>query len=399
MKSVCIVVPVYKEVLNIFEEISFKQLCNVLSVYSIILVGPDSLNTGSYDEIAGRKLKKEDFFDSYFKNKATYSQLLLTEQFYKRFDDFDYMLIYQLDAFVFSDRLAEFIDMGYDYIGAPLISDEWSRCHVGNGGFSLRKIDRTRKLVEKKEMFSIWKEKKEYFLDHEDYFFACCGIDDKIDYFVPEPMLATLFSAQSDCYDGMTLISKRGVPFGTHHFPDWNYDFWKPYVELYGYKLPSVNEVNFKNTFSYRNISSSPYYFIDFLKSNKNIEPSFIAQKIGFTQKKYGVYGAGKWGKAIIELLKYIGVEDVRVFDQAGSRKNVDIKIDYPIQERLSELRNDRITIIIGSERYEKEIEEILVNIGFSHGDGYIRFSDFIMRWESIEDECKKVYGEIYDIC
>ena len=39
---------------------------------------------------------------------------------YSRFEKYEYMLIYQLDAFVFSDRLMEFVEAGYDYIGAPL---------------------------------------------------------------------------------------------------------------------------------------------------------------------------------------------------------------------------------------------------------------------------------------
>lgn len=45
---------------------------------------------------------------------------MLSAEFYDRFAAYEYVLIYQLDAFVFADRLAEFCQMGYDYIGAPV---------------------------------------------------------------------------------------------------------------------------------------------------------------------------------------------------------------------------------------------------------------------------------------
>ena len=45
--------------------------------------------------------------------------MLLTADFYRRFTDYEYILIHQLDVFLFEDKLLEFCDMGYDYIGAP----------------------------------------------------------------------------------------------------------------------------------------------------------------------------------------------------------------------------------------------------------------------------------------
>ena len=70
------------------------------------------------------------------------------------------MLIYQLDAYVFSDQLDYWCTKGYDYIGAPWIASPrtwWNKLllktkskkkqerasiffKVGNGGLSLRKI-------------------------------------------------------------------------------------------------------------------------------------------------------------------------------------------------------------------------------------------------------------------
>ncbi len=87
------------------------------------------------------------FPDYFFKNRETYNELLLTEDFYQRFADYEYILIYQLDALVFSDQLLRWCSKGYDYIGAPLIhprigqvSYKFENYLCGNGGFSLRNV-------------------------------------------------------------------------------------------------------------------------------------------------------------------------------------------------------------------------------------------------------------------
>ena len=95
---------------------------------------------------------------------------MLTPEFYRRFENFRYILIYQLDAWVFRDELDRWVSEGYDYIGAPWIPMKERFFHfygklrlaynrtfrkndgikphntflygVGNGGFSLRKTDK-----------------------------------------------------------------------------------------------------------------------------------------------------------------------------------------------------------------------------------------------------------------
>jgi hypothetical protein len=62
------------------------------------------------------------------------------------FSKFEFVLFYELDAFVFRDELDSWCDANYDYIGAPWF-EGFANCSsqspfigVGNGGFSLRKI-------------------------------------------------------------------------------------------------------------------------------------------------------------------------------------------------------------------------------------------------------------------
>lgn len=61
------------------------------------------------------------FPDTYFKGIAGYNRLMMSPEFYETFAQWEYILIYQTDAWVFSDRLSEWCSKGYDYIGAPWI--------------------------------------------------------------------------------------------------------------------------------------------------------------------------------------------------------------------------------------------------------------------------------------
>lgn len=143
MSNCIIVVPIYKETLDYDEEHSIKQLFKILGHHqNICALHPKSLNLDYY--------KKTYTFNGYlslddiwFTSVATYSKLLLNKDFYKTFQPFDYMLIYQTDAWVFSDQLDYWCNKGYDYIGAPWMYFKISDMNAktcGNGGFSLRKI-------------------------------------------------------------------------------------------------------------------------------------------------------------------------------------------------------------------------------------------------------------------
>lgn len=144
MNKVCIVIPVYKENLIGWEKASFKQALKVLDKYDIVLYTYQGLDLSAYYKEASalNKSLKVEFFDKeYFISLKGYNRLCLTLDFYKRVSTYEYMLIYQLDAWVFRDELQDWCNKGYDYIGAPCPSahdsKQWA---VGNGGFSLRNI-------------------------------------------------------------------------------------------------------------------------------------------------------------------------------------------------------------------------------------------------------------------
>lgn len=88
------------------------------------------------------QVRFEVFNDSFFESIQGYNLLMLSSDFYRRFNHAEYILICQLDAFVIQRNLSQFIKKGYIYFGAPFlgIHNNTEGLTVGNGGFSLRKI-------------------------------------------------------------------------------------------------------------------------------------------------------------------------------------------------------------------------------------------------------------------
>ena len=158
-KLVSVVIPVYNEELTSFEEKSFKKCLKVLNNHPITIITSDSLklNNYTYDD---NNIQIVRFAPHYFSGIEGYCKLMLSSDFYKQFTDYKYVLIYQLDCYVFNDDLEYWCNRGYDYMGAPWIEDDtkylyeeiqdmlprWARnhflrrlilrnkCAVGNGG-------------------------------------------------------------------------------------------------------------------------------------------------------------------------------------------------------------------------------------------------------------------------
>lgn len=144
-KKCVVVIPIYKADMNKDEICSLIQCKKVLKDYDIKIVCPESLNTKNYEEEGIFNIVRMP--DERFEDTYSYSRMLLNKEFYEKFKEYDYMLIYQLDAWVFEDRLQEWCDKDYDYVGSPWferynVTDPKSKMlkYAGNGGFSLRKI-------------------------------------------------------------------------------------------------------------------------------------------------------------------------------------------------------------------------------------------------------------------
>ena len=237
MSKVAVVIPNHKEELDDLEKISLAQVRKVLGHYPIIFVGPEGKNF-SYLE-PGEMLVQ--FHSQYFQSVETYSQLLLQPFFYEPLQVFDYILLYQLDAFVFYDALEEFCRLGYDYIGAawPIYSWQGRKVEkktprVGNGGFCLRKVSACRKLLKEASVLPGYKDALEEC--DEDAFFAMCGVAKGVEFNVAPVEVAKLFSME---WYPARHVKKFGgdLPFGCHHWNKFSADFYVDLFARFGYDL------------------------------------------------------------------------------------------------------------------------------------------------------------------
>ena len=127
-RNIIVVVPFYKSELTDFEKKSFQNNIQVLGSYQIVVIKPSCLKL-DLESLRSQfhsvnHVSILDFQDYYFSSTSGYNRLLLSREFYRRFCSSKYILICQLDTYIFSDRLQYWVSKGYDYIGAPWTYDE-----------------------------------------------------------------------------------------------------------------------------------------------------------------------------------------------------------------------------------------------------------------------------------
>jgi hypothetical protein len=136
--SVIVVVPLPTRPLNSDEVLALAQLRRVLGGYDTVLLAPPG---GPVPEGEGPVMRIPRRF---FGSAKAHGALLVSRRFYEAFSAYEFILIYHLDAFVFSDQLAEWCAKGYSYIGPPWFEYTTvppSPQGAGTGGFSLRRVD------------------------------------------------------------------------------------------------------------------------------------------------------------------------------------------------------------------------------------------------------------------
>ena len=242
--KVAVVIPVYKETLNDFEKISLAQCRKILGNYPLIFVAPKGKKFSYL--IEGNIIAY--FPQKFFEGLDGYNELMITPNFYKTFFNYDYILIYQLDAFVFTDKLEYFCSLGYDYIGAHwiyawtvkiILNDSFYRPRVGNGGFSLRNVKACYEMTRK---FAADFKKQTRL--NEDVFFACCSVKSNRIFKVAPISVSYKFSAE---FGIERCIKKNGgeLPFGCHAWTKFDRDFYIELFSKFGYDL-----MPFKNKMS-----------------------------------------------------------------------------------------------------------------------------------------------------
>ena len=236
--QVAVVIPMYKPDMTPFEQKSFEQCIKVLGHYPIVIVKPESLDL-THLKALHPDLRFKSFENQYFKGIEGYNNLLTTVQFYEAFTSYEYMLIYQLDAYIFSDQLRQWCNAGFDYIGSPHIEpSRWDiegklpgnyhqfRRIFMNGGFSLRRIKAFIRFLKVLKFF-----KKEW-ISNEDGLFSLHFIQLRLYrplLKLPNWQQALKFGFEQNpklCYK----LNNQQLPFGCHAWEKYDYEFWKKYM-------------------------------------------------------------------------------------------------------------------------------------------------------------------------
>lgn len=143
--NACILVFSHKPVLEDFERISLRQCQRTLQHQEMFLVHPVGMDIEEHISLAP-SLKPFPIPKHWLQNIYSYNRLKVSPFLYDKFRDFQFLLTYELDAFVFRDELAYWCKQGFDYIGAPWF-EGWVDARpgakfigVGNSGFSLRSV-------------------------------------------------------------------------------------------------------------------------------------------------------------------------------------------------------------------------------------------------------------------
>ncbi|MFT4154028.1 DUF5672 family protein [Parafilimonas sp.] len=267
-KEVIIVIPVYKNRISENEKHSLRQCFAILGRFPVCFVCSHSLKLDCYVKYLPEEAcyTIQRFSDNYFTSIARYNRFCLSLNFYKRFKDYRYMFLYQLDAWVFKDELLYWCSRNYDFIGAPWF-EGWgmatpaSACiGVGNGGFCLRKIESFIRVLHSFAyiipFISVLRSLKHnpsikqflltiknlsianntfYLFNNynfqEDYFWGKIAPEKFAWFKVAGKKQASLFALEGNA-PYLFANNKQHLPFGCHAWEKYNKDFWMKFINI-----------------------------------------------------------------------------------------------------------------------------------------------------------------------
>jgi len=269
MKRVVVVIPVHKPEPTVNELASLRQCYKILGKHPIRIIAPAGLDMSRYREVAPQC--EVMFIDPvWLSSIQQYNKLKISKYFYNQFKDYEYLLTYELDAWVFRDELLYWCDKEYDFIGAPWFegyTDIKSENVVpgANSGFSLRKVRSTRNIVSRierlKKIRNFWYKSKfqgivrferliklklslfkikdtanpNYLLHghwshNEDYLLSSLAPSVFNDY-----QTAPFVDAMRFSFEGRPSLlfeqNRNKLPFGCHAWEKYEPEFWQSYIQ------------------------------------------------------------------------------------------------------------------------------------------------------------------------
>jgi hypothetical protein len=274
--KVVVLILVHKPRMTTSERCSLRQCVNVLGNYDIHIICPEGMNVDSYKHVS--EIISFNYIDRFWQSSyKNFRRLKISPLLYRMFSMYEFVLFYELDAFVFRDELFFWCEADYDYIGAPWFegfancTDQSPFIGVGNGGFSLRKTSSALRVL---SSFSYIRKPRELLWSHYDQnFFSPVptvlkrrALREKIkliknliianntywilnDYAGPEDFFWGLFVPRSFSWFKvapfeaarmfsvelnpalMYRLNKQKLPFGCHGWRKYDPVFWAPHIK------------------------------------------------------------------------------------------------------------------------------------------------------------------------
>jgi hypothetical protein len=235
VSDIVVVIPVYKEGMTDLECKVLEQCAGILGRYDVVVVHPEGLAVSIYKAVV-LHAQAVSFEDRYFTGTAGYNKLLISDSFYQAFAKYQYLLIYQLDAWVFEDSLLEWCNKGYDYIGAPWIEEPTrgrTSClisftklclgKVGNGGLSLRKVSTHLRIAKQLRWLTC------FYRYNEDVFWSILVPIIFRSYRKPTVQEALEFAFEYKPRESYERIGNK-LPFGCHAWERTDREFWNQFI-------------------------------------------------------------------------------------------------------------------------------------------------------------------------
>jgi hypothetical protein len=230
--------------------------------YPIALVCPLGLNISKYRK-AVPDIQVQFVNPKWLASYPMFNRLKVNPLLYRSNRAYEYILFYELDAWVFKNELDYWCSKGYDYIGAPWF-EGWDKAKndakflgIGNGGFSLRKVKSHLKvlntfsyIVSPRKLFANYRSKvslrglgnlilnltvrnnTHYLLNdwtlNEDYFWGFVAHKNFKWFLIPDITTALKFSIEVNPQS--YIFSEADVPFGCHGWWKYNLEFWNQYI-------------------------------------------------------------------------------------------------------------------------------------------------------------------------
>jgi len=239
LSHTAIVVPLYREQLPQDEAYALGRSLPLVAQRPVYFLAPTGLDLSWYCAQWPTATVRR-YPDEYFASIRGYNLLLLSPEFYRGFDQHEFLLVLQTDAILLSDELDHWAGQPYDYIGAPwpqgveidVKTDRFTgdlhqrvRAKVGNGGFSLRRVRKCIALLQEfPQALDVFRQTG----SSEDLFFAIMGML-SIDFVLPGEMTAALFSLE--LMPARYHAIQRRLPMGVHAWRKHDPGFWDTHLD------------------------------------------------------------------------------------------------------------------------------------------------------------------------